>query len=324
VTVRIGAALTHGAPGEADVFASIEAVRGGDGPDRLLGGGGRDVFDGGPGADTVDGGGGDDTLLGGDGGDAITGGAGNDELDGGAGGDSLAGGDGTDTYAAGDGDDSLEAADSLGEIVGCGAGRDRVVHDAVDVLSDCEDTRIPTAEELPPPPPPQDPLGPRDRDADGFLSTSDCNDLDAAFSPTAVDTPGDGIDHDCNGADAPYPVIPTTLSASFRRVKRGLRVKTAQLRDIPASTKVVVTCRTTRRPRCPFRTRRRSLKSARERYSLRGLFGDRTLSSRARIQVEVTTPAMTGRVTTLRMRLRGSPTRTITCLPPGAKEAVRC
>ncbi len=37
----------------------------------------------------------------------------------------------------------------------------------------------------------------------GFVSdNTDCNDDDSAINPSATDTPGDGIDQDCNGADA--------------------------------------------------------------------------------------------------------------------------
>lgn len=47
-----------------------------------------------------------------------------------------------------------------------------------------------------------------DRDRDGFPSTlcaggCDCDDRDPAISPIAADLPGNGIDEDCSGADAP-------------------------------------------------------------------------------------------------------------------------
>jgi hypothetical protein len=45
-----------------------------------------------------------------------------------------------------------------------------------------------------------------DRDGDGFaaiLGGGDCNDRDPKINPLAVDIPGDGIDQNCTGADAP-------------------------------------------------------------------------------------------------------------------------
>lgn len=62
-----------------------------------------------------------------------------------------------------------------------------------------------------------------DLDRDGaskILGGGDCDDLDAARNPGALDTPGDGIDQDCDGADA-APIVaevkpPPAQAASFR------------------------------------------------------------------------------------------------------------
>lgn len=97
--------------------------------------------------------GGDDELRGGDGADTIDGGAGADLLDGGYGDDTITGGPGRDRISAdlatGDcgpywckypyGNDTVLARDGEIDSITCGAGTDRVVADADDVVApDCE------------------------------------------------------------------------------------------------------------------------------------------------------------------------------------------
>lgn len=97
--------------------------------DRLLGLGGNDRLLGRAGGDSLEGGAGDDRLLGGGGGDWLLGGPGNDRLEGGA---------GRDVSVAGPGNDTILSRDGVREVVNCGAGRDTVIADRLDVVSGCE------------------------------------------------------------------------------------------------------------------------------------------------------------------------------------------
>ncbi len=80
-----------------------------------------------------------DRIRGLAGGDRLFGYGGNDVLDGGLGPDLLVGGKGRDIVRGGQGNDRINARDGERDSISCGAGRDTVVRDPIDVLTgDCE------------------------------------------------------------------------------------------------------------------------------------------------------------------------------------------
>lgn len=95
---------------------------------------------GGFGNDTITGGGGNDSLAGGPGEDSLLGGSGNDTLRGGAGNDTLIGGAGDDSLSGGNGDDTFFALDGHADTLNGGAGTNTAHVDALDVLTNIEDT----------------------------------------------------------------------------------------------------------------------------------------------------------------------------------------
>ena len=123
--------------------------------------------DGGPAADSLTGDADPNTLRGFQGGDAIVSAAGQDVIE------------------AGDGNDTIDARDGEVDQVDCGPDADIVFADVADVLASCEEVRLP------------------DADGDGSPVNLDCDDGNAAIHPGATDVPGDGIDQDCLGGDAP-------------------------------------------------------------------------------------------------------------------------
>jgi hypothetical protein len=84
---------------------------------------------GGANADTIRGGGGNDRIIGNGGADRLYGDAGND---------SIAPGGGADSVFGGAGNDVVSARDGQRDVIDCGAGRDSVVADRIDVVRGCE------------------------------------------------------------------------------------------------------------------------------------------------------------------------------------------
>ena len=127
----VALALATAAAGVAVAQRVSPPVTGTAGDDRLVGT--RDV-------DSLRGRAGDDVLLGLGGGDVLTGGPGDDRIRGGRGWDFLDGGLGRDALSGGDGRDFLKThGDGARDVAVCGPGRDRVIADALDLVSaDCD------------------------------------------------------------------------------------------------------------------------------------------------------------------------------------------
>ncbi len=146
--LRWGLYLVSAAGGSPTRITNRCRFAGTPGPDRLRGSpfldfmfglGGDDRLDGGPGTDRLDGGAGADRLDGGWDRDMISGGAGEDVIVGGRGFDSIVPGPQRDLVLAGPGNDRIDGRDGWRDVITCGAGRDDVLADRLDVVApDCE------------------------------------------------------------------------------------------------------------------------------------------------------------------------------------------
>jgi Putative metal-binding motif/RTX calcium-binding nonapeptide repeat (4 copies) len=332
-----GADELDGGP-EADVLdggPGTDALRGGDGRDLLIPGVGSDIISGGPSADTVSyeeranpvavtiGGVADDgefgeadtvaddveNVVGGAGADVISGSAAANDIDSGPGADVVNPGGGADVVDAGPGDDTIGARDGVQDLIVCGDGTDRVTADAFDSLDGCEVADV--SRELM-----------ADVDNDGLAAPEDCQDRDPRVRPGLPDRPGDGIDQDCRGGDAPFPRVLTGVSGGWRIHTKYLQFIKLELVDVPDHATVELSCRG---GGCFKGVRRRSLPRGAERVKLTQNVTRSKLRPRAMLEVRILRTDTIGKVVRFTVRKgKKDPTTRILCLRPGAKLPRAC
>jgi hypothetical protein len=261
-------------------------------------------------------------------------------FNGGDGNDGLFGGGGTDVFNGGSGDDNVISRDGKAEQVDCGAGHDTAISDDGDTRSSCEEIE-------------------GDADGDGVRRPADCNDTNPAIHPGAADTPDDGVDQDCSGADAtnldadgdgsPRPqdcddanprIHPGAREIVGNGVDENCDTEAVAFRGIggvlqnlwlPAGARTVNRILTARKlprgTRIELRCsgsgcafRKVVRKFGRRAVKLHGFFGDRSLGPGARVEVRLTRAGRIGRV--LRFKIGstpGVPTVEFRCKPPGKR-----
>ena len=351
-----GIADTSGA--NRDSTAAVENVIGGSAADHLTGDGGANRLEGRAGDDTLQGLLGSDQLVGGDGadlatygergaGEAVTltldgaandgasgetdlidatvegaqGGAGPDTLTGGGNADRLIGGDGADrltglagadAFQSGAGDDTIEAKDGVAESVDCGLGVDGGNADAEDALIGCETINPPVVV--------------IDNDKDGVPSGLDCDDNDPRRKPGNTDIPGNAIDEDCKNGPARFTRIAAQLFFQYQTLgRRTTRFTSATVSDLPAGTRVLLTCKPPKAKSraCPFKRFNRTFRKATKKVNLLPRFKKRRFIAGVTITLSVTHPLAIGKVRRITTR-RGAPKDVSLCLTPRQTKPKRC
>lgn len=164
-------------------------------------------------------------------------------------------------------------------------------------------------------------LPPPDRDGDGYNAKLDCDDGNPLIHQGAVDTPRNGLDEDCEGGDADYPLLGSRVLATFapRRgydVVRGLWLQPAH-----AGSTVRVRCTGSR---CTFKPRTLKVRRDASRLSLRRLARGLKLRRQMVLEVSVTHPAKVGTRTSWSFKSLANPRRKDRCQWPGERSARRC
>jgi hypothetical protein len=160
-----------------------------------------------------------------------------------------------------------------------------------------------------------------DRDGDGFLRPTDCNDADPRINPGARDIPGNRVDEDCSGTPAPFPLLGSLATGIFEFPGRFTRLVSITIRRPRKGSTMQITCRG---GGCPFRSRTRKIKRNRAKQVVSRPLGRAKLRRGTRLEVRLTKPGTIGSVVRFTIRRGRFPARTELCLPPGAKRPGRC
>jgi hypothetical protein len=140
---------------------------------------------------------------------------------------------------------------------------------------------------------------PADADHDGVSPPLDCNDSNPAIRPGAPDKPGDKIDQDCNGKDAPFPVLGAATTFGYGFFGARTAITKLEIGKLAGGETITITCKT-KRLGCPFAKKTyKNVKKASKR-KLASLFGARhKLRTGARVEVRITKAGTVGSSATL-------------------------
>jgi hypothetical protein len=166
------------------------------------------------------------------------------------------------------------------------------------------------------------PPPPADQDHDGFTAGQDCNDLDAAIHPGAIEVPGNAVDENCDSIRADLPQIVANVSSGWRVRGKNATIDRLLVTSGPPDMAVEFRCAghgcpVKRRTVARARGGRANVLSAIKRYRHRFRAGQT-------LEVRIASPGRIGKVVRYALVRNRTPVGRTLCLPPGARIAHRC
>jgi streptogramin lyase len=131
---------------------------------------------------------------------------------------------------------------------------------------------------------------PGDGDGDGVAPPLDCNDHDRTIRPGAVDKPGDKIDQNCDGKDAPFPKLAAEAHFSWGFIGSRTVLTRVSVTKLKGGERIRVTCKG---KGCPLKSKTYK-KVKKGSKSLTKLFKKRKLRTGTKVTVRITKAGSVG------------------------------
>jgi hypothetical protein len=152
-------------------------------------------------------------------------------------------------------------------------------------------------------------------------ASADCDDANAGVRPGARDIPGDGVDQDCAGGDAPLRPIARTVAYKLGYGKAFTIFSLLKVKPARAGDTIRAACKG---KGCKRKRMRVAVAKNGAGVSLTRLVKGAKLKPGARIEIRITRPGSLGRFRRFTIRSGKVPRQTRRCLVPGSAKPVKC